>query len=521
MFPIPIIYFGMGTLFKKNEMKQLCFLSSLLLVSEVTFAHDKPNIIVFLVDDMGVMDTSVPFLTESDGTPCTYPLNEWYRTPNMERMANQGIRFSTFYAQSVSSPSRASLMTGQNSARHGVTTWINVHKNNKGKFGPTSWNWDGVELNSSLLPKMLSKNGYKTIHVGKSHFGRIGSPDDDPKNLGFEVATAHVVVGPRSYLGEENFGYTGIDDPYFPKGLEEYAGKDIFLTEAVTQKALKEMDVSLEEKRPFFLYMSHYAVHAPFFADKRFMDNYQSQGMSEPAQRYASMIEGMDKSLGDILDYLNEKNIADNTLIFFIGDNGSDAPLGDEKGFTSSAPLRGKKGTEYEGGSRVPFIACWGKQDKKNKWQQKLPIPCNKIQQQMGTIMDVYPTILSLLDITKAKEYPIDGQDLSIQLKGNKNETRKEMMMIHFPHEHRGSYFTTYRKNDWKLIYYYNPKLPEYPQFELYNLKKDPFELHDYATTESQILVEMINEMKDELVREGAKCVVDQKGSSIYPFTKD
>ena len=109
----------MGTLFKKNEMKQLCFLSSLLLVSEVTFAHDKPNIIVFLVDDMGVMDTSVPFLTESDGTPCTYPLNEWYRTPNMERMANQGIRFSTFYAQSVSSPSRASLMTGQNSAQIG------------------------------------------------------------------------------------------------------------------------------------------------------------------------------------------------------------------------------------------------------------------------------------------------------------------------------------------------------------------------------------------------------------------
>lgn len=498
-------------------MKKICLLSPLLFASEILMAQDKkPNIIVFLVDDMGLMDTSLPFLTDEEGHPCTYPLNQWYHTPNMERMATKGIRFSTFYAQSVSSPSRVSLMTGQNSARHGVTNWIDVTNNNKGKFGPNNWNWDGIKCEDTVLPKVLTENGYKTIHVGKSHFGRIGSASDNPKNLGFEVATAHVVIGPRSYLGKENFGYTDIDDPYFPKGLEEFAGKDIFLTEALTRTAIHEMDKSLKGDKPFFLYLSHYAVHAPFFADKRFMNHYK--GKTEKARKYASMIEGMDKSLGDILDYLDQKGIADNTLIFFIGDNGSDAPLGDEKGYSSSAPLRGKKGTEYEGGSRVPFIACWGKQNTRNKWQQKLPIPCNKIQKQMGTIMDIYPTLLSLLGISKTPDYYIDGYDLSIQLTGNKNKERKEIMMVHFPHQHRGSYFTTYRRNDWKLIYRYNPLFKTLPQYELYNLDKDPYEIHDYSTTEPEILVHIINAMKEELKSQGAEYVVDKNGYTIYPF---
>jgi hypothetical protein len=107
-------------------------------------AAEQPNIMVFLVDDMGVMDTSVPFLTDQDGKPKRYPLNDYYRTPSMQRLASQGIRFNQFYAMSVCSPTRISIMTGQNAARHGATNWINPRSNNRGPKGPPDWNWRGL-----------------------------------------------------------------------------------------------------------------------------------------------------------------------------------------------------------------------------------------------------------------------------------------------------------------------------------------------------------------------------------------
>ena len=150
----------------------------------VRAGQQKPNIIVFLVDDMGLMDTSVPFLTDSEGQPVEHPLNRWYRTPNMQRLADQGVRFSQFYAQSVSSPSRASLLTGQNATRHGVTNWIYSESNNRNTYGPPDWNWLGLDSADYTLPRLLSDAGYRTIHVGKAHFGPFGSQGEDPLALG-------------------------------------------------------------------------------------------------------------------------------------------------------------------------------------------------------------------------------------------------------------------------------------------------------------------------------------------------
>src|SRR5210317_530890 len=111
-----------------------------------------PNILVFLVDDMGVMDTSVPFLTDENGEPKKYPLNNFYRTPSLERLAAQGIRFNQFYAMSVCSPTRISIMTGQNAARHRATNWINPQSNNRGPQGPPDWNWSGLKKGDITLP---------------------------------------------------------------------------------------------------------------------------------------------------------------------------------------------------------------------------------------------------------------------------------------------------------------------------------------------------------------------------------
>lgn len=169
-----------------------------------------PNIIVLLTDDQGIMDTSVPFLTDESGRPKRYPLNEFFRTPNMERLAARGIRFNNFYAMSVCSPSRVSLMTGQNSARHHVTNWIHPLTNNAGPHGPAHWNWNGLTKDDVTLPSLLKKAGYRTIAVGKGHFGPYGSEGGDPRNLGFDINIAGWAWGsPATYYGEKNYGNAG------------------------------------------------------------------------------------------------------------------------------------------------------------------------------------------------------------------------------------------------------------------------------------------------------------------------
>ena len=183
-------------------MKKLLLILSLMItglptaLAQGAVTNDsQPNIIVFLVDDMGLMDTSVPFLTDKSGQPASQPLNSWYHTPNMEQLAEKGIRFSQFYAQSVCSPTRASLLTGQNATRHHTTTWINPSENNHGKFGPKQWNWQGLDSASVTFPLLLKNKGYKTIHIGKGHFGPVGSEGADPKNIGFEVNIAGAAWG--------------------------------------------------------------------------------------------------------------------------------------------------------------------------------------------------------------------------------------------------------------------------------------------------------------------------------------
>ena len=153
-------------------------------------AQERPNIVLFLVDDMGVMDTSVPFLTDGKGNPVRYPLNDWYRTPSMERLASQGVRFSQFYAQGVSSPSRTSLLTGQDAARHRVTNWIRSEEKNRDDYGPYDWNWEGLGAADITLPRLLQQAGYRTIHVGKGHFAPFGHDGEDPLNLGFDINIA-------------------------------------------------------------------------------------------------------------------------------------------------------------------------------------------------------------------------------------------------------------------------------------------------------------------------------------------
>lgn len=465
----------------------------------------RPNIIIFLIDDMGLMDTSVPFLIDEEGKPVSYPLNDFYITPNMEKLASQGIRFTNFYAHSVCSPSRTSILTGQNSARHGVTNWIRSEENNRTEFGPTDWNWKGLTKSSVTLPKLLQQYGYKTIHVGKAHFGPFNSEGEEPRNLGFDINIAGSSIGqPGSYLGTEAFGLTGGNKSRAVPGLEKYHGQDIFLTEALTLEANAAITQATEEGKPFFLNMAHYAVHAPFYSDPRFAEKYKQSGMPEKAQAYATLIEGIDKSLGDIVQHVKKLGLGENTLILFLGDNGSDAPLPIENGYSSSTPLKGKKGNHWEGGMRVPFIAAWISPDSTSPNQLKLPIAQNAIQEEIGTIIDLFPTLITLADIPNPEGHSLDGFPLQHQLNTNKKNTREEVFLNHFPHgNHRSNYFTSLVKSDWKVIYYY--PIDADPAYELFNLKDDPFETENLAESNPGQLKVMMKTLVEEMNDKTAK----------------
>lgn len=473
-----------------------------------------PNLVIMLVDDMGIMDTSVPFLTDEAGRPKRYPLNDYYRTPNMERLAARGIRFNQFYAMSVCSPTRISIMTGQNAARHRTTNWINPDRDNAGPQGAPDWNWRGLKRGDVTLARQLQAGGYRTIHVGKGHFGPRDSEGADPRNLGFDVNVGGASIGaPASYLGTQDFGLKTKNAKAGVHGLEKYHGQDIFLTEALTREANAHVGDAVKAGKPFFLYFPQYAVHAPFNSDARFAAHYANSGKPANAQAFATLIEGMDKSLGDVLDNLEKLGVAENTLVIFLGDNGSDAPLGHQHEVACAAPLRGKKGSHYEGGVRVPFIAAWAKAGSASPHQQRLPIPAGAVQSQPAAVMDLFPTLLALAGLPAPAGHTVDGARLDTLLAGKRDAGRPEQFLMHYPHApHRTDYFTTFRDGDWKVIYHYFPtEVSEQSHYQLFNLKADPFEQKNLAATQPAELRRLMQGLTAALDRHQA----------VYPVAKD
>ncbi|MFN0129437.1 MAG: sulfatase [Verrucomicrobiales bacterium] len=450
-----------------------------------------PNIVVMLVDDMGVMDTSVPFLTDTAGRPVKHPLNEFYRTPAMERLAARGVRFNNFCAMSVCSPSRISLMTGQNAARHRTTNWINPDKDNAGPSGPPEWNWRGLAKKDVTLARLLQQAGYRTIHVGKGHFGPRGSEGEDPRQLGFDVNVGGASIGqPGSYFGSRNYGATGPKATHAVPGLEPYQGTGIFLTEALTLEAKAHLSAAVKEGKPFFLHFAQYAVHSPFESDPRFAAHYADSGKPPAAQAFATLIEGMDKSLSDLLDHLDALGIAGDTLIIFLGDNGSDAPLGGPHEIACAAPLRGRKGSHYEGGMRTPFIAAWAGARPENPHQQRLPIPAGIIQNQLAAIHDLFPTLLKVAGVEAPAGHIVDGEPLDTLLRGREDPSRRATFLMHYPHApHRSNHFTAFRDGPWKVVYHYLPKgSHQAGHYQLFHLGEDPSESRDLAASKPEEL---------------------------------
>jgi arylsulfatase A-like enzyme len=478
-------------------------------------ASPRPNIVFFLVDDMGWQDTSVPFLHDAAGEPVVTPLNRLYRTPNMVALAERGMKFTNAYAMPVCTPSRNCWVTGLNSARHHVTNWTNLdgtdttQNTTRSHRSPAGWLKNGLPRNRVTLPSLLQSAGYRTIHAGKAHFGSSAYARD-PKNFGFDLNIAGSNIGhPGSYTGD--YGKDG-DRPV--PGLADHHHSGTFLTDAITLETNKAIAAAVAEKIPFFAYVSHYAVHAPFQIDQRFAANYP--GLEGGRLGYATLLEGMDQSLGDLMAKLEQLGVAENTLIVFMSDNGGDAPSPDVN--QSNAPLRHKKGSKYEGGVRVPLIVAWARPDPTHPAQASLPIPTASREDDLVAIFDLFPTFAKVAGIPVASN--IDGVDLSPYLRGEPGNHRPQELLIHFPHDHRSTYFTIFREGPWKLIHNYADS-----SYELYNLESDLSETHDLAAKETDRTLAMATRMGDALKDAGAQwprqAVDDREVQIIPPAGKD
>lgn len=498
----------------------LCFFLLCIESAAQTTQSVRPNIIIFLVDDMGWQDTSVPFWNKKTSQ------NEYYHTPSMERLAAEGAKFTNAYAAPVCTPSRISLITGMNAARHGVTNWTSIVKDKSTDasddiFYGVNWNINGFSPAAGIprtvwatpLPQILKEAGYFTIHAGKAHWAPLGTPGSSPYNAGFIVNIAgHAAGHPQTYYGSENYGnLPGKTTYHAVPDLTAYYGSEVFLTEALTREAIRAMEFPIANHQPFFLHLAHYALHAPIQGDPRFLQNYLAKGLDSIEAKYASLIEGMDKSLGDIMDYLEQKNQERNTIILFMSDNGglSISPPRGGKQHTHNLPLREGKGSLHEGGIREPMIVKWPGL-----------VKAGTVRHQYVIIEDFFPSILEMAGLDRYKTIQItDGRSFVPFLKDAERTDTLSSLIWHYPNKWGGgqgnaiNYASAIRKGEWKLIYLMKEK-----KLELYNLSADITEKENLASRFPQKVRELAKELTDKLQERNALMPTYQSTGNKVPW---
>lgn len=489
-----------------------------------------PNILFILADDMGWQDTSVPFDRERT------QWNDRYRTPALERLASEGMKFTQAYSCAVCSPTRVSLFIGQNQVRHHVTQWTHLSGDAPTTdrphptLDPAPWNWNGLQptpglahsVSAATLPTLLKQAGYRTLQFGKGHLGAADTPGADPKAFGFDVRIGgRFAGGCGSYWGTKNFGaLRQPEGPFRAWDLDHYFGQEIHMTEALTLEAEREIRETVTANQPFFCYFAHYAPHTPIEPDERFAPKYRAAGLDNTEAAYASLIEGMDKSVGDLLALLDELGIAENTLVVFTSDNGgvSHAYRSMDPPHTHNKPLSSGKGSHHEGGIRVPLLVRWpGVTESASV--NKTPV----------IIYDWYPTLLKVAGTSAPSDQPIDGLDLSPLCSGTEVSTTFDRPLIwHFPNfwgglEHPGPRegpglgpSSTIRRGDWKLIYYQIDR-----RFELFDLAHDLGETSNLADKEPKRLGELAKELTDVLQRHNAPMPVVKATGHPVPLPRE
>ncbi len=463
---------------KTRSMNRLLFSLLALVLVTPTIAADKPNFVFILVDDLGKADMSC------EGS-------KFYETPNIDTIASRAMRFENGYAAcQVCSPSRVAIQTGKYPARVRITDYISLGDSNQ----PENWKRNTVllpakyqrrmPLEEKTIAEALSENGYSTFFAGKWHLGDDGHT---PSDQGYQINVGgyHFGTPPGGYFA-----------PYRNPKLENGPTGEVLPLRLGRETAKFIHD---HKDKPFYAMLSFYSVHGPIQSTQELWKKYQAKAekmglTGQDKQRfiidrtkevrqvqdhpvYAGMMESMDAAVGLVLKALDETGTAENTVVIFTGDNGG-VSSGD--GFaTSSLPLRGGKGRQWEGGFREPYYIAWpGVTD-----GSSTNVPAT------GT--DFYPTMLDIAGIDLMPEQHKDGVSLVPVLKGDKIADRD--LFWHYPHygNQGGEPSSVIRRGDWKLIHYY-----EDSRRELYNIVLDVGEQNDMAAQQPKRVAELGNALE-------------------------
>ena len=400
----------------------------------------RPNIVLFVADDLGWSDLG-------------YSGSSFYESPNIDALSKRGMVFTNAYSNGPNcAPSRASLISGMYTPRHGIYTVASSArgKSKNRRLIPIE-NTTILRDDIDTLPEQLRVLGYRTGHFGKWHLGA------DPTTQGMDVNIAGREWGSPSgggYRSPFSFPNLKVDEP------------GVYLTDCISEAAC---DFIRDSKgQPFFVYLSHYSVHTPIQPKKKYVDHFKSKTVDRGHDNsgYAAMIQSLDESMARVIKTLADQNLTENTVVIFVSDNGGHG------GVTTNRPLRGSKGMLYEGGIRVPMIVDWpGKTTAGTRCDQPV----------IG--VDLMPTILEMANhkiVDKSAEVSRDGLSLVSLLNGSIKKIVQRPLFWHFPAYLQGTGVTgsgdpfrtrpagAVRLGDWKLIEFF-----ETGRVELYNLAED------------------------------------------------
>lgn len=443
----------------KVRMLRHAWLLVLVALNSVSHAAEKPNIVFFFIDDMGWTDLG-------------FMGSEYYESPNIDRLASEGMVFKSAYANAPNcAPSRACLMSGKYGPRHGIyTVGDPVRGNHKRRRLEPTANKTVLADEFVTVAEALKTNGYTTASMGKWHLG------SDPTTQGFDVNIAGKEWGSPSGGGYHS--------PYKYPNLNQ-SEKGEYLTDRLTKEAVEFIEENKE--RPFFLYLTHYAVHTPIQARDELIAKYRAKPKTKHHKnaKYAAMIESVDHSVRDVLAALKRHALTEKTLVIFFSDNGG------HSGPTSNHPLRGAKGMLYEGGIREPLIV---------KWPGVTQAGSTCDEPVIG--IDFYPTLLDVTKTQKPDGYELDGLSITPLLKDPTAKLNREAIYWHFPCYLQGKgdpgggpFRTTpagaIRMGDWKLIEWF-----ETGRLELYNLANDIGETNELSKSNPEKLAQLHAAMK-------------------------
>ncbi|MEM8952610.1 MAG: sulfatase [Verrucomicrobiota bacterium] len=435
-----------------------------LFLNGTSFAADKhPNILFVLADDLGWRDLGC------------YG-SDFYETPNIDRLASQGMRFTDAYAAAnVCSPTRAAILTGKTPARLHLTDFLSGLVFPHAALTPPEWQRHFLPLEEVTLAEMLGPAGYESFYFGKWHLGR---QEYFPTAQGFEHGIWVLKWGFKSYFY-----------PWPASG--DLPGKEgDYFTDAITDRVIEALEQARD--RPFFIFLSYFNPHRPTEAKEQHVRYYERKLTSAHLQRNpinAGMIHSLDENIGRIMRALDDENLAEDTLVIFTSDNGGNH-YADVPQKTSNSPLRAGKGSAYEGAYRVPLIVRWPRR-----------IPEESESREPVSSIDFFPTLAELSEQDLPAEREIDGTSL-LSVLTRQQPLDREALYWHYPHYHNGgaSPHGVVRKGRYRLVEHFDGT-----PAELYDLESDLGETVNLAYSMEEKTKELLTELREWRGQVGAQ----------------